>query len=270
MVNNKRKIKNLKKLKLLFLAGVMSSSLKTNVNAKELDFVVNNDAKYHTEVENQIRKLPHNLCQYIKDIGVKVVLLADEDGAENAWEDIYGDYPGHIRGFTYVEENTIYVEATDHSGYYEKYSDCSEGLSADEFNSRLSIDTVTHELGHIIDSEADFELSSSSEFIDIFYDEVESFKKTDEYNIENLKINANINTAVEYWATAFTCYVKYPDSLLKYCPKTYDYIKSYLLTIEEKYPNNEYEEKTSNDSKKDNENIYIFKEKLLNKRYNLK
>lgn len=240
-------------------------SSKVNVKADDLSFVINNNAKYGVDVERQIKKLPHNLCQYLEDIGVQIVLLDDENGAEEVWMDIYGDYPGHIRGFTYVEGNTVYVEATDHDGYYEKYSECSDGLSSEEFNCYLSIDTMMHELGHIVDKETDFLLSSSGEFEDIFYDEMNDFRKTKEYNCENLKINANINMQIEYFATAFACYVKYPDSLLSCCPRTYNYIKSYLLEIESKYPYIEYYDDIDEDMDvSDEENEVVNKEENIN------
>ena len=241
-MNNKKRLKELKRLRVLILAGIMSSSLKVGAYSKDLNFVYGEDAKYATEVENQIKELPHNLSEYLEDTNISVFLLDDKNGAENTWRAVFNESVGSIRGFTDVEGNAIYIEATDHEGYYEKYSDSSKGLSKEEFNKRLAIDTTIHELGHVIDMNTDYLLSSSSEFENIFYEEAYSFRNTEEYQKENLKINANINTPLEYWATAFACYVKYPEDLSIYCPQTYRYMNNYFKTIETQYPSIEEDE----------------------------
>ena len=66
-MNNKKKMKELKRLKVLVLASIMSSSLKVGAYAQDLNFISNRNAKYATEVENQIKKLPHNLSEYFED-----------------------------------------------------------------------------------------------------------------------------------------------------------------------------------------------------------
>ncbi len=131
--------------------------------------------------------------------------------------------------------NTIYVEAFNHSGYYDKYPDSSANLSVEEFNYRIVRDTLLHEMGHFVDEENGYRKSDTQEFINIFYEEVNNFTKTEEYKIDNLGISTNIATPLEYYATAFSCFISYPSNLQSICPRTYDYFNRLMINYEKQY-----------------------------------
>ena len=124
-----------------------------------------------------------------------------------------------------------------HTGYYEKYPESSKYLSDDEFNYIIAKDTLLHEMGHFVDEESGYRKSDTQEFIDIFYNELDNFTKTSEYNIDNLGVYTNISTPLEYFATSFSCFISYPEELKKYCPITYDYYSRIMEDYLEKYNN---------------------------------
>ena len=120
-------------------------------------------------------------------------------------------------------------------GYYENHSDSSKGTTKEEFYYRMCKNTLMHELGHAIDGTQDFFLSKNNVFKQIYKEEINKFRDTEQYKVENLKVEANINTSTEYFATAFSAFICHPKDLLEKCPLTYWYIERYLKKIEAKY-----------------------------------
>ena len=164
---------------------------------------------------------------------VEVVILGGENSVEEKYQQKYGLSPGHLLGF--VNNNTIYVEGSKHEGYYEKFPNSSQGLTEDDFNFRIARDTLLHELGHYINEENGSKKSDSLEFFDIYYSEVNNFTNTSEYKIDNLQIDTNIGNTEEYFATSFSCFISYPDSLRMYCPRTFEYFRKIMLNYDKQY-----------------------------------
>ena len=54
------------------------------------------------------------------------------------------------------------------------------------------------------------------------------FELTREYTVNNFNVYTNIANTLEYFATAFACYINYPDDLYTYCPDTYNYFNSFF------------------------------------------
>lgn len=223
---NKEKTKILKKIKLLLSIGLI---LPSKIPAdQDLNVEIWGNPEYANRTCDMLSTLPEEIKQYLKQIDMKIVILEGEYSAEKLWNQFSSSSPSLIRGFidTYDHPMTLYVEGSKHTGYYEKYSECSQGLEEDEFYFFLVRDTLLHELGHCIDASENFNISNSSEFKQIYQEEVQNFMLTDEYNIDNLKIFANIGEPVEYFASAFSAYISYPDNLKLYCPKTYNFIQN--------------------------------------------
>lgn len=184
-----------------------------------------------------LQSLPEGIKDYLYLNNLKVIFYENENGAEEVWYDLNGYDGGSLLGFTHYEEDdvTIFVEASMHPTYYDKYSDISKSYSEEEFNYILVSDTFVHELGHFIDHTFGFGLSNSNEFYNIYQEELENYMNTIEYNNGNLKIYANINTTSEYFASAYACYILYPDNLKELCPNTYTYIDNIMNEINKQY-----------------------------------
>ena len=248
-----KKIQIKKELKKLRTALILASTLATtpiSANAEqnqqiELNVETIGKPEYANELYDILLSLDENLRNYLRDENVNIFLLEGENAAEEVWRQSGDQLTSSIRGFSenstdptgLIEDGAInvYIEASKHSGYYEKYSECSRGLTEDEFNYRLVRDTLLHELGHAIDGVTHFDLSGTEEFYQIYNEEVQNFTLTDEYNIENLKNNSNINSTWEYFATSFAAYMQHNDNLNLYCPKTYNYINNFIYNIKLMY-----------------------------------
>lgn len=99
----------------------------------------------------------------------------------------------------------------------------------------MARDSLLHEIGHYLDHGYSQYYSGSSEFASIYSSEVSNFTNTLEYKIDNLGVSANIATSVEYFATAFSCYIAYPDDLRDKCPRTYEYYDRIIRSYEDTY-----------------------------------
>ena len=84
-------------------------------------------------------------------------------------------------------------------------------------------DTFYHEVGHKVDSFYG-EISETSEFHDIWSEEVEDFRLTAQHCVVNANALIDINTPGEYFASAFACYFTFSSHLRAFCPQTYEVI----------------------------------------------
>ena len=235
-INDINKLKASCALALLLFTG---SPMKTEAYAEDTDVSFNittiGEPMYYDSLYAMLDNLPEGIKQYLIDNELKVVVMEDANGAEKQYERANGYTYGGIAGFLWPKLRTIYVESTDDVSYFKKYPEISEGYEEDEFNYIVSSDTLIHELGHFFDYTMDFELSHSIEFCDIYYAEAEDFTNTTEYKVDNLDVFANISIPEEYFATAYACYVKYPQELAEICPRTYEYIDRFMQKINEEY-----------------------------------
>ena len=249
---------DIRKLKAtLLLAASLLGLPKDNVYALDneniYDIELIDKPIYGDRLIELLNSFSDGIKNYLISNNLKVVLIDNSFGADMMFKKLYGYSLISISGFTYdlPDSTTIYVEASKHPGFYEKNHDSSKSLTEDEFNYILAKDTLLHELGHFFDASMNFELSNSQEFNQIFNSEAKNYQKTTQYNVDNLKIYANISTPVEYFASAYSCYISYPDSLKENCPLTYNYIYNFMQLIEKEYApnNNKHDTFTNNKSK---------------------
>ena len=135
-------------------------------------------------------------------------------------------------GITIPEILTCFVEGSSHHNYYNNLSKNISNLSEKEFNKLLIKTVLVHEIGHVIDCYDSYEITNSDEFKNIYEQEIEFFKNTTMYNINLDQWETFIKDENEYFATILACYVFYPEELLDYCPLSYNYINSFLNTVE--------------------------------------
>ena len=242
-MKNSFNIKQLKRMKKALIAGSMVPLLAgTTVNAEDdilyLDKIGN--PTYYEDAIDLLKSLPYHLNDYLNDIQAHAVLVESPYGADDMYASYYGSYsPNSITGFVEADyPYTIYIEGGLYPGYYERYSDCTNGLTEDEFSKEIVMDSLLHELGHRIDLEHDYYgLSSSFGFREIYYEEVDNFMQTTHYNQENLKAYANIDSPIEYFASTFSSFFRHSQDLKEKCPLTYDYFQNLMKEIDSYYSN---------------------------------
>lgn len=232
--------------KISYLTLLSTLLTNTKVSKVKADYVPNQnnlnvevwgDPEYADSMIEVLDNLSCGLSNYMNARNLKIVLLDGTDASESVFEQLEGYYPGRILGVTFYEEDgsaTIFVESGDCSNYYYDYPESSQGLTLEDFCYRMTRTTLLHELGHFLDIDY---LSKTENFINIFYSECENFKFTTVYKVDNLQINANINTAEEYIASAFCGFVCYPEEMQLYCPRTYEFFYNLLDDIEYTYGN---------------------------------
>ena len=259
-MNNKDKKAFLTKIKLLISAGLLCTSLNVNAAGRRGTVKAIGNPEYAQYLAHEFNRMPYEIDKFILDNNINIYFLPYTNSAEAYWQKDDDPAPGNISGFTSISEDgskkelDVFVEACIKPGYYERYASSSEGLTQDEFNYRICKGTLMHELGHAIDVVCNYSLSDNKEFKYIYSQEKNRFRWTSEYRVENLKVDANINTTGEYFATAFAAFVCHPKNLYENCPLTYRYIEFYAKKIagiyiddaseiEEKYGNREVENK---------------------------
>lgn len=84
-----------------------------------------------------------------------------------------------------------------------------------------SNDTIVHEFGHYIDG-ANSDASFKEEFVVLHSEEVNSFSSY------HKTASKNYDSPYEYFAEAYSEMILNPETFKKNCPKTYDYISSYI------------------------------------------
>ena len=195
-------------LRVIFLISIMFLFCN-NVNA-EVKWVYVKNPKYKTELKKEYNKIP-KLARYIYDENDLQIKIYG-----------YNHYPYYAGLFT----GNVYLESYNVSwlrSFYRRH-----GVKTNLSNKNLSINyakcTLIHELGHAFDYKSG-RLSYKSDFKKIYKKEKNKFKNTSYYRYPMGKIQSNINNAQEYFASAFTVYVRSPKDLKKYCPKTYKYFE---------------------------------------------
>ena len=170
--------------------------------------------KYKTELVKEYKKIPKTARDLYKENNLKINIYG---------YNYYPYYAGLYNGKVNIESyNVSWLRS-----FYSK-----RGVSTSSYSNReLSINyakcTLIHELGHAFDYESG-KLSDSSEFKKIYKKEKSKFTKTNYYKYPMGKMKDNIGNRQEYFASAFTVYVRSPKDLKKHCPKTYKYFKKIL------------------------------------------
>lgn len=165
---------------------------------KYLDYVYTlGDVSYVDDIVVLFEKLPSNFKDHFKNDNSRIIITNKDLGSY-----IYGKKDSSIKGVcNYFHE----------SGYADVY------VIYDNTNKYV----IYHELGHYMDYELHY-ISNSSEFIDIWHEEMAYL-----YMINNTN-PANINTPKEYFAEAFCYYMKNRTELQNRCPKTYLFLEDCL------------------------------------------
>ena len=258
-MNNKDKKAFLTKVKLLISAGLLCTSLNVNANIKIGSIKAIGNPRYAEDLVYDFSRMPYEIDKYVRDNDINIYLLPNENSAEAYWAKDGYSAPSRISGYTSITKTgsdkqiDVFIEACVKPGYYEKYSNSSEGLTREVFNYRICKGTLMHELGHALDAKENYSLSDNKIFKSIYMQEKNRFKTTEEYKVENLRVDTNINTPIEYFATAFSAFICHPGDLYRKCPLTYCYIDNYAKEIASNYIDdiNEIEEKYSNSITKD-------------------
>ena len=181
--------------------------------------------------------LPNCIEEIIVESGIDIVIVGIDGKLENM-----SGYSS-VKGLFRTRTNTIYIEGLVRDNVIETYrkkgvdEKLLEGLTDYSLSQKISIDTFFHEIGHVIDKYFN-NASQTREFKKIHSNEKQGYKQTTEFKLENRNIEANIKTSIEYFASAFACYILYPDDLKLYAPDTYSFIDGLI----KEYENN----KTSN------------------------
>ena len=221
----------------LQLALTISCAISSSESVFASDnFQIWGDPAYGNDMYTEYIELPDSIRNYFSNIGCNIVVVDGEYGADSVYQQYGWQVPGSILGFATEEWDgpynySVYAEGGDHDGYYEKYPESSNGLTPEDFNYRIDVSTLYHELGHVMDWNGI--LSNSGEFANIYYTDVENFKLTREYTVNNFNVYTNIANTLEYFATAFACYINYPDDLYTYYPDTYNYFNSFFNAYSE-------------------------------------
>mgnify|MGYP003294019116 CR=1 FL=1 len=144
---------------------------------------------------------------------------------ERVWE-AYDELPENIKGLLEKEKYEIYVVdqlKSNEIGYVTLGKTYFIPRIIKISNLDLCVKRTTfHEIGHVIDDEATLKfISGSDEFIDIYLDEKENFRVSNNYDYFT-------STEIEYFAQAFSEYMMDPYRLKTYTPRTYDFIEQCL------------------------------------------
>ena len=220
---------------------------KAEEQANDLPIIINysypsyfqpeDESIFYEEMYSKIDNLPDCIEQIIIESGVKIVIV----GVEGKLENMFGY--SSIKGIFTPKTNTIYVEGLVRDNVLENYrkkgvdGELLKDLNDYSLSQKISLDTLFHEIGHIVDKFFG-NVSKTNTFRKIYNEEKSSYKKTTEFRLENRKVEANIKTDQEYFASAFACYILYPEDLKEYANQTYNYINK---LIEEYEKNNKIE-----------------------------
>ena len=111
----------------------------------------------------------------------------------------------------------------------------------EELCSRIAIDTLYHEMWHALDYAEGLGLCSSPEIYEIYNSEVENFKQSEAFKVDNLGVTTNVSNTQEFVATFGSAWLTaqsnpdYYEELTTLCPEAYNYMESYVNSIEERY-----------------------------------
>lgn len=192
--------------------------------------------EYGDYLKTVYNNLPTAILEYLKENKLRVVILEEENSVEDLYEKIYHDeVKDNHAGLTIPALSTSFIEGCLHKNYYSKYGITTNQLTKEEYNKLEIKNILIHEIGQI-DLSSNFMFSENS-FKDIYFEEVENFKKTRNFLIDGTKSTENIRDNLEYFASSFACYILYLENLMEYCPLTYQYIDTIINEITLKYKN---------------------------------
>ena len=240
-------------MKLLLALGLAAGS-PINVRADEdikFNYEVWGNPEYIDQITEAMHNIPDGLQEYLRDLGVEITILEGENDAETVYAQEIGEpAPGAITGVTlnYADgEKVIYSEGSKHSNHYPMYLDRNpdidekDRITEDELCSRIAIDTIYHEMWHAFDFAEGLGLCSSPEIYEIYNSEVENFKQSEAFKVDNLGVTTNVSNTQEFVATFGSAWLTaqsnpdYYEELTTLCPEAYNYMESYVNSIEERY-----------------------------------
>lgn len=152
--------------------------------------------KWLYKLEANYFKVPENVRLNFQNNGWSIVCTSQHLGTK-----FYGDPDLSVQAVNSTSLRQIWVESRE-----------------------VAMSSIVHELGHYIDYTCNW-ASSTKEFKGIYREEVESFK-----SIVTTHDN-NTNTESEYFAESYAVSVEYPDLMMQYCPKTYEYVMRYSNSL---------------------------------------
>lgn len=163
--------KDIATMKLMLTLG-LAAGTTVNVHADDeikCNYEVWGNPEYESQINDAVRNLPSGLQEYLKDMGLSIVILEGENSAEAVYEQDLGPVPGSITGVTIKYNDgseVIYVEGTKHDYHYQMYLDRNPEIeeqdrrTEEELCSGIAIDTLYHEMWHAVDFYENMGLSS--------------------------------------------------------------------------------------------------------------
>ena len=193
---------------ILFMFLVCSVSIKA-----EVKWTYIRSPKYKTELKNEYDKIPKKAKNIYENKNLEIRVYG---------YNYYSNYAGVFDGKVSIES---YKQSWLKSFYRRR------GINKFKSVKSLSINyakvALIHELGHAYDYNNGW-ISKNSDFVKIYKSEKTKFKKTSYYKNNMAKIKANISNSQEFFASTFSSFVRNPNDLKKYCPKTYNYFLNEL------------------------------------------
>ena len=208
-------------------------------------FLYNSKCDYLDELWNEVNKYDF-IIDAITKLRFKVVLIEKEGILEKYFNNNIDKSNSHLKGLTYTPVRTIFCESFKRNGMVSRAKEKSnnkalfKGVTNEELSYRFVRDTLFHEIGHLLDCGAyylagyvdyGYMLSLTSEFKSVYEEEVNNFKNTIEFIVDNCGEKTNISNNFEYFASSFACYMFYPDDLKEKCPKTFEIMDNYIKTL---------------------------------------
>ena len=155
----------------------------------------NVDPYYQEVVNDELQILPRKLLELFQNSNWRMY-VTDKNIATYF---LHGEY-GSVMGCTDWGDHTIHYE-----------------------NREKAVKQATlHEFGHFLDCYLNF-LSSTSEYLNIYYDETNAF-----YQAFNVNFHYDYK---EFFAEAFALYFKKPEKLQYYCPRMYNYLNNLIDSL---------------------------------------
>lgn len=149
----------------------------------------NVSSKWLFKLEANYIKVPENVRKNFENEGWKIICTTQHLGSI-----FFGDSSLSIQAVNTPFDKEIWVEARE-----------------------AAMTSIVHEMGHYVDFKSSW-ASSSTEFSAIYSEELQSFK-----SIVSTHEN-NTSTSSEYFAEAYAISIEYPDLMMQYCPKTYEFV----------------------------------------------
>lgn len=181
--------------------GYISGSFLTSSKPEPFTTVLINDGHVSTEkmkkVDKSWKSIPSNVRNKLLASGWKFYVTSYKIQGRY----YTGNVSGSIAGVTSYSKKTIYVSHRD---------------------SPVKRQVIIHEVGHAWDYYKGL-LSESKEFKAIFKEEKYKFN-----DLDAIGDGHHISNSTEYFAEAFSNYIKAPNSLKKSAPKTYNFIKNHI------------------------------------------